>query len=389
MEEKRTKVGLIGVGQRLTVLLDILLEKCQTIDIIGIYDDSKEAIDYYKKFCFVDFFKTAQIYDDYNALMANPEIEWVLIASKNYLHAEHCISAFKAGKHVFCEKPMAISIPQCLAIRDAYLGSNKLFATGFVLRYSPFYKKIREIVSSGTLGKIISVEADELLAPSHGGYIMRNWRRFRDQSGPHLLEKCCHDIDILNWIIGSLPSKVASFGGLDIFTPENRPKVSEREITRRYCSWQAWEDVDAFNSEKDIEDNQVVIMEYRNKVRLTFHTNANSANPKRQMIICGLLGTLEADVMSGKMTLYRIFADNQGNYREELNTHGVGMHGGGDEMLVASLIQSMKTGLKPEIEGPEGFNSAVVCLACDEARQKQQVIDLEPYWEKFGLSNQN
>lgn len=53
-------------------------------------------------------------------------------------------------------------------------------------------------------------KADELLSPSHGGYIMRNWRRFREQSGPHLLEKCCHDIDILNWIVGSLPSKVAA-----------------------------------------------------------------------------------------------------------------------------------------------------------------------------------
>lgn len=101
--------------------------------------------------------------------------------------------------------------------------SGNLFSTGFLLRHSSFYQKVKEIIDSGTLGRIISVEANETLQPAHGGYIMRfarhgvvvpsrlrftrsscrNWRRYRDQTGPHILEKCCHDIDILNWLLGN------------------------------------------------------------------------------------------------------------------------------------------------------------------------------------------
>lgn len=118
------------------------------------------------------------------------------------------------------------------------------------------YVKLKELIDSGTLGRIISVEANEILSPSHGGYIMRNWRRFKEQAGPHILEKCCHDIDILNWLIGSVPTRVASFGGTNIFVPENRPEDDSTRLL--YEKWpQAWEDVDPFLSEKNIADNQV------------------------------------------------------------------------------------------------------------------------------------
>jgi len=90
-----------------------------------------------------------------------------------------------------------------------------------VLRYSSFYQKIKDLVSSNTLGKLISIEANELLNPDHGGYVFRNWRRHKDLSGPHILEKCAHDIDIINWIVDSLPSKVCAFSDNSIFTKEN------------------------------------------------------------------------------------------------------------------------------------------------------------------------
>ena len=77
------------------------------------------------------------------------------------------------------------------------------------------------IINEGKIGKIISVEANELLAPSHGGYIFKNWRRFKELSGPHISEKCAHDIDIINWMVESQAMYVSAFGGTNIFTKEN------------------------------------------------------------------------------------------------------------------------------------------------------------------------
>eukprot|EP01119_Soliformovum_irregulare_P021842 TRINITY_DN7347_c0_g1_i2.p1 TRINITY_DN7347_c0_g1~~TRINITY_DN7347_c0_g1_i2.p1 ORF type:complete len:343 (+),score=69.55 TRINITY_DN7347_c0_g1_i2:199-1227(+) len=305
--------------------------------------------------------------------------EWVLIGSKNYLHRDHCLESFQLGKNVFCEKPLAITFDQCHEIRNVHRESGKLFATGFVLRHAAFYQKIRQLVQDGQVGRLVSIEANELLKPYHGGYIMRNWRRFRSQSGPHILEKCCHDIDLLNWIVGSLPSKVASFGGLNSFIPENKP-ASER-IRDEYAAWDfAYEDVDPFESEKDIEDNQVAILQYGNGVRVSFHTNSNSALSQRKMTICGVLGTIEANLITGEINLYRV-----GRSSESIGVGAQGMHGGADPKIAADLASSIELGVLPASSGEEGFTSAIVCLAIDEARIKSCVVDMEPIWHQFNI----
>jgi len=81
--------------------------------------------------------------------------------------------------------------------------TGRLFNIGLTLRYSPHYRKIKQLLESGAVGDIISMEFNETLDFNHGGYIMGNWRRLREYAGTHLLEKCCHDIDLVNWMVGS------------------------------------------------------------------------------------------------------------------------------------------------------------------------------------------
>ena len=87
------------------------------------------------------------------------------------------MAAFKAGKNVFSEKPLATKVEDCQEIFEAHKKSGLLFATGFVLRYSKLYRKVKDLIVSGELGKVLSIDANENITPSHGGYIMMNWRR--------------------------------------------------------------------------------------------------------------------------------------------------------------------------------------------------------------------
>lgn len=96
------------------------------------------------------------------------------------------------------------------------------------------------------------MEFNETLKPDHGGYIMGDWRRRTDLSGGHLLEKTCHDFDLVNWILNSKPKKVASFGGLDFFTPENEERLKDHPA---YDSWPGLVKMNPFTSDKDIIDN--------------------------------------------------------------------------------------------------------------------------------------
>ncbi|MBL8992871.1 MAG: Gfo/Idh/MocA family oxidoreductase, partial [Spirochaetia bacterium] len=179
----KVQVGVIGCGQRLQFLTKILGAE-QGVEFSGAWDPNAENA---KKLLTSAGSPEGRVYDSYQELVADPKIDWIMVGSPNVFHKEHILAGFAAGKHVFTEKPLATRIEDCVSINEAHERSGKLFATGFVLRYSPLYRKAKEILTSGALGKIVSIDANENIAPDHGAYIMVNWRRHRELSGPHIL----------------------------------------------------------------------------------------------------------------------------------------------------------------------------------------------------------
>lgn len=375
------KVGLIGSGSRGAGMANLLCNQDKRVKVKAVFDPDKERCKEFNEISKQD----AKICDSYQELLADPEISWVMVMSPNCHHKEQVVASFKAGKNVFAEKPLATTIKDCQAIHDAHKRSGLLFATGFVLRYAPLYNKVRELLDSGEYGNIISIDANENVAPDHGGYIMRNWRRFTKLSGPHILEKCCHDIDLLNWFAGSLPSRVASFGGRDFFIPENarlKEKYKDRKPEDKplFYSWRDPHGADCpFASDKDIIDNQIAIMEYRNNVRVMFQATLCNAIPERRMYMNCSEGNIVAELYSGIVKARRI-----GRLNEEKTFDCRGdFHGGGDSRIMQSLVNSMFTGEEPKCSGDEGLEGSVVALAIDEARVKGRIIDMERIWKRL------
>jgi predicted dehydrogenase len=213
---------------------------------------------------------------------------------------------------------------------------------------------------------------------------MGGWRRLREHAGTHLLEKCCHDMDIALWLADSLPVRVASFGGLNFFRPENVGHTRRDEQGREvHTTWNHVDLVNPFTAEKDIVDNQVVILEYANGVRASFHANCSSGIPERRICLIGTEGALRADALSGIIEVQRI-SSNPEMQRFDTNVAGghPGGHAGGDEVLVESLHNSMRTGAAPLVGVEEGIKSAVVCFAIDEAMDTGKVVDLRPIWKR-------
>lgn len=295
-------------------------------------------------------------------------------------HKAHIIAGFEAGKHVFSEKPLATTLADCAAIAQAHRKSGRLFATGFVLRFSPIYRKAKEILDSGRLGRIISIDANENITPAHGGYIMQNWRRLTRLAGPHLLEKCCHDLDLINWYIGSVPTRVAGFGGLDLFVPKNR--VLEKRYGR--ALFQTWPDhhrvgQSPFTTDKDILDNSVAILEYRNRVRVMFQATMSNAIPERRLYFSCTEGNLVLELYTSSLR-YRSLGDEA----ETVFDFKTGGHGGGDQVIWKELFRSMERGTKPLCGGDEGLESAVAALAIDTSIRTGRLVNLEPIWKKLG-----
>ncbi|MEI6167901.1 MAG: Gfo/Idh/MocA family oxidoreductase [bacterium] len=383
---KKLGIGVIGCGGRLRDVFGHLTRATDQVEIVALCDPNPHSIEATK----AAYNPTARVHEDYQALVRDPAVEWVMIGSWNCFHARHTIAAFEAGKNVFCEKPLALSVDDCLAIRDAWRKSGKLFTIGFTLRYSPHYRRIKEILSSGKIGSILSMEFNETLEFNHGGYIHADWRRKTEWAGSHLLEKCCHDIDLVNWMTDSLAVKAASFGGCDFFTPANAHH-SERlgkspDGKQAFTTWSNnkinGNIMNPFNADKDILDNQVAILQFASGTRASFHTNCITGIPERRMYICGTEGTLRADVMTGQLEVKRIGFNTQ---LEDCRSTSSGGHGGGDSILGTSLADTMLKGTPPLTSLEDGLRAAFTAFGMDEAQRTGTVVDLSPFWQRAGI----
>ena len=371
-------IGVVGCGGMAMSDLRTMTKKSERITVHALYDPDPRAVERAKRLN-----PDVIAYDNLETLVNDPKVDWVWIASWNSAHADQTVAAFRAGKHVFCQKPLATSLDDCLAMTRAWKKSGRMFSIGFVLRYSPHYRKMKQLLADGVIGDIVSMEFNETLDFNHGGYIMGDWRRLRTNAGTHLLEKCCHDIDLVNWMLESRASRVSSFGGLNFFLPENEKHVarigSNKDGKAAYKTWGGQVDLNPFTSDKDIIDNQVAIIEYENGVRATFHTNCNTAIPERRMYICGTEGTMRANVLTGEIQVKRIGFDTE--IKDEASG-SMGGHGGGGAHQADEVLLSMFEGTSPAAGLVEGLYSAVTCFAIDEAMDTGKVVDCKPYWEQ-------
>lgn len=372
--KKEIGIAVLGCSSRMKFILTNL-SNILDFEIIGAYDKNIKAVNNYREpFGKVDYCK------DINLLSKNEKTEWVFIGSINAEHKEQILAALNAQKNIFCEKPIATNLRDLKEIKktsDKNKKNKGLFLVSYPLRYSPHYRKIKQIIDSGKIGEIISLEFNEVLKLSHGAFIMTDWRRLEKYSGGHILEKCCHDIDIVNWLVESLPKKVSSFGGQNFFKKENSQLFEENK------KFMKENQKNPFLSDKDIIDNQVAILEYNNGVRATFHTNCASGIPERRIYICGTKGTIRADLQTGKIEI-RSFNLNE-KITEIINEEAKGGHGGGDKYLIEDLKKAIISNKYPDASLNDAIVSATSCLAFEESRKQNKVVDLTSTWKELGI----
>lgn len=375
-------IGVIGCGAMGLSLIQSVLEHDPRLKVVALYDPDQRSIDR----ALSELTSSPKVCSDYLQIMDMSTVQWVMIASWNCHHYDQTMAAFEAGKHVFCQKPLALSVEECVDIHHVWKQNEIIFNIGFTLRYSSHYRKMKQIIANGHIGEIISMEFNETLDFNHGGYIMGDWRRLRKNAGSHLLEKCCHDIDLANWMVNSFARRVASFGGLNFFIPENAFHIdrigSQNNGKAAYSTWDGLVGLNPFLSDKDIIDNQVVILEYENGVRATFHTNCNAAIPERRMYILGTEGAIRANLLTGDIHLQRIGFDT------EIENKSMGIqdgHGNGDKIIAEELANTMLHNTTPSVGLMEGLISTLTCIAIDAAMDTGTVVDLGTYWNKIGL----
>ena len=341
----------------------------------------------------------------------------LVISTLDKLHHAQACRAIEMGYDVLLEKPIACTIDECREIEALAKKHGTKIYLCYVLRYAPFFMKIKEIIESGVLGKLITVNHTEGVGYWHQAhsFVRGNWRK-KEETTPMIVAKCCHDMDILYWLVDANPVSVSSMGSLSFFNEENAPTGSASHCCdcsiREKCPydnfkfyrknpWWIWktgyyngayEDEKAiheclsdksnpysrcvFRCDNDVVDHQVTNILFENGVTAHLTMTAFTADTYRKIHIHGTYGELYGNVEENK--LYCCIYNKEKTLVEMESVEGLEGHGGGDSRMVKEIVDAYRNGLTVEKNGIEGaMRSHYLCFASEESRLKGgQKVDL-------------
>jgi predicted dehydrogenase len=375
------RAGIIGLGYRLGYLARIFSAARNDFQIVGYVDPAPAGLSYTQE----HGIDVGQSYDSLEALIENGNLDLLMVGSPNHLHLEHIRIGLERGMKIFAEKPVVTSVEDTIALAELLreYGSDNVMV-GLVLRYAPLYVDLRKAQAEGQLGDIAAIEASETIPPYHGAFFMRDWRRYERYAGSFMLEKCCHDLDLYNGVMGCRPRHVASFGGRRSFTPENAPQGSganDLEVYHRKPS--GWEGSDkVFDSDGDIIDFQTAIVQYENGAALTFHTNLNVPDDFRRFAVIGARGMAEGDFVRN----YFKVTDSRTSEKLEDKQYAasdLSVHYGADEQMAEDILRHMTEGAALPVSVTDALEAGLLALSMDEAMKSRTVVDMAPIWQRF------
>lgn len=391
------RIGIMGAGARGRRVARFAKER--KIEVVAIADPDRENTE---RACAE--LKEAQaaprIFADWKDLLAaGLQLDAMAITTPNFLHHAPAIACMRQGvRMLLLEKPLATTERECREIVRTAHETGTRIQLGFVLRSTPFYRKVREILDSGAIGRIITIQADELASYGVTASLFRGyWRTPNVQSGGSLLEKSCHDMDLLNWFAGARPVTLSSFAGRRILEPNpSLPALCRDCGLAPACPYSAAERLkeatsDAFDREAlpghtefdrciyrcggDGYDHQSVQILYENGVIANFILNFHTFGPRsgRNLNIIGTHGSVWGNYRFPEVYSQVGTADP---VRHAAPNDGSG-HEGGDRSHHAAFFD-MLTGpdVLPRATVYDGYLSAMVCFAADRSVIERRQVQL-------------
>lgn len=376
------KVGIVGLGFRLGYLARVINQMVPDVRFVGYVDPEPYGLSILEE----HGIESGPSFETIGDLAKAEELDLLMIGSPNLMHLDHIRQALDLGLKVFTEKPVVTSEEDTFALLDLLRehGGSDSVSIGLVLRYAPLYLDLVAARDAGQLGSIVSIEASEHIAPYHGAFFMRDWRRESSYSGGFMLEKCCHDIDLYQGLVGGRALHIASFGGRKTFIPENAPAklgINDLEVYHRKKSgWRGSDKV--FDSEGDIIDYQTAIVEFEGGENLCFHTNLNVPDEFRRFCVVGSHGMAEGDFVRN------FFRVHDARTSEKLTDKtyeisDLSFHYGADEQMIGDIFAHVRDGKQLPVSIVDGLAAGLTAIKMDEARATRSVIDMTETWAKF------
>jgi predicted dehydrogenase len=376
------RIGVIGLGQRIAHVLAAMKEVGWDLEVVAHVDPAPVGAPILD----VAGISPGRACTDPDELLRRGPFDLLMLGAPNHLHFEHLMLALESGAPIFAEKPIVRTQDETWALaRRLGAAESPPVYVGLVMRSLPIVRDVLDRVTRGELGEIVSIDATEHLPPEHGGYLARNWRRRQAWGGSYFLDKVVHDFDIFGCLVGARPARVASFGGRRIFTAERRdPPRTWEDGSAAYALRDAgWAGAnDAFQSDMDVTDHQVAMVEYANDVRLSFHANSHTALTERRWYVAGTEGTLIADLVRNRLMVRRALFRGKPD-KVEYGGVTADAHNGADQAMALDLLAALQGRAAFPVTPFESLEAGLTVMAIDEAMEARQVVDCAPMWARY------
>jgi predicted dehydrogenase len=421
---------IVGAGHRAMKYASYAKERPEELRIVGVADpnplrraQARAAFNLPADACF----------DHAEALAERPQMaDAVINGTMDHQHVATMLPLLEAGYHALLEKPIATSEAELMALVRAVREHRRTVLVCHVLRYAPFYTRIRERVAEGAIGDLISVRTIEHVSYHHMavGFVRGKWNSAAGALSSMLMAKCCHDLDLVAWMkSGVRPTAVASLGGLMYFRPERAPDGAGTRCLvdcpieadclysarKHYIdhpdrwSFYVWDSLEHLSNptledkiaslegdnpygrcvwkcDNDVVDHQTVSVEFEDGATASHDMIGGTAKPSRMMHLVGTKGEIEGSIEGSRFCIRHVDPRPGCEYSEEVvdlnvtgDMHGAfGGHGGGDLRLVADFLRVVR-GESPSICSThleDSVNGHLIGFRADAAREQGCVMTI-------------
>ncbi|GCE49141.1 oxidoreductase family protein [Thermosporothrix hazakensis] len=418
---KKITLALLGAGHRgMLSYAPYVLENPHEAEFVAVAEPDPVRLEQFKQQYSIP---DDRCFTDWHDLLAQPQLaDAILICTQDRMHFEPTIAALKAGYHVLLEKPMSPEPAECIEMERCAREHNRILSICHVLRYTDFFATIKKLLEDGAIGRLMSIQHNENVGYWHYGhsFVRGNWRN-SDLSSPMILQKSCHDMDILLWLAGADCVHISSFGTLTHFRPENAPEGAPQRCldncpVAETCPWYApklyltgqtgWpvsvitNDTSregvikalqegpygrcVYHCDNNVVDHQVVNLEFANEVTAVFTMSAFTNDVDRTLKLMGTKGELRAAMGKNEIEI----TDFSTGHKQVINLSrpkGHYGHGGGDGGIMRDFLKLVRN--DGQVEGltsaATSVQSHLMAFAAEQSRLEHRVVHLQEYYQQF------
>lgn len=430
---KKLKAVVMGYGDRGSIYADYAKKEPNELEIIGVIDPSAlKRAQAQEKFGLSD---EALYRSEEEFLAKKIACDFVINATMDELHYTTTMPLLKAGYNVLLEKPIVNNKEELMQMYQTAKENGCIVLVCHVLRYTLFYLGIKRLIAEGKLGTIVSMQLNEHVGFEHyvNAFVRGKWRKESVCGSPLLLQKCCHDVDLICWLNNQTkPSQISSFGARATYCEKNAPEgateycytcphredciydAEKFELEKDFIPFYTWAGLNkkldeitveekreflksdvygkcVYKTDMDIVDRQCVSVNFENGSIATLNMICGTSKAGRWIHILGTKGEVEGSINSGKF-VYRYIDEKEIAYkqeeittqslmqREEVNSNVSG-HFGGDYFLMRDLVRYFNGNQSSlaitTLE--DSINSHLCCYASEESRKTGRIVNMQNY----------